>query len=91
VEFLVQYLLLLHAEKHRQLTKNSGNIALLETLGSLHIVDTLLAKKVADAYREYRRLQHAAGLQGKPAKTKISLVQTHTEAVEKLWHAVFFS
>jgi glutamate-ammonia-ligase adenylyltransferase len=89
VEFLVQYLLLLHAEKHDELTENIGNIALLEMLGSLSVIDARLAKKVADAYREYRRLQHAAGLQGKQAKVDVSLVKTHAEAVEQLWHAVF--
>jgi len=90
VEFIVQYLVLVHAAQHAELTNNFGNIALLKTLGSLEIIDENLAEKVSDAYREYRRLQHAARLQGNmQAKVDNSLVVQQQLAVIVLWKQVF--
>jgi [glutamine synthetase] adenylyltransferase / [glutamine synthetase]-adenylyl-L-tyrosine phosphorylase len=90
VEFIVQYLVLAHAAQYAELTNNFGNIALLKSLGSLGIIDATLAEKVADAYREYRRLQHAARLQGNmQAKVEIASVQSSANAVVSLWKAVF--
>ena len=90
VEFIVQYLVLVHAAQHAELTNNFGNIALLKTLGSLEIIDENLAEKVSDAYREYRRLQHAARLQGNmQAKVDNSLVAQQQLAVIVLWKQVF--
>ena len=89
VEFMVQYLVLAHAAHHAELTHNFGNIALLKTLGKLNIIDANLAESVANAYRDYRRLQHAARLQGNTqAKVEIALVQKHADAVKRLWQAV---
>lgn len=90
VEFIVQYLVLANAALYPELTNNFGNIALLKTLGALAIIDATLALHVADAYREYRRLQHAARLQGNmQAKVENTTVKTHAESVVKLWEKVF--
>ena len=59
IEFIVQYLVLAHSRAHYELTGNLGNIALLHMAGALGLVPAELAQRVADAYREYRRLQHA--------------------------------
>jgi len=90
VEFIVQYLVLAHASEHAVLTGNIGNIGLLAKLGDLAIIDVELAKQVADAYREYRRLQHAARLQGEmQAKVDRQLVAQQADAVTRLWVNVF--
>ena len=90
VEFLVQFLVLNHASKYPQLTGNLGNIALLKLCASLGIIDAGLADKVANAYREYRRLQHAIRLQGvTQGKVDFLLVEQHSLAVIALWVAVF--
>jgi glutamate-ammonia-ligase adenylyltransferase len=90
VEFLVQYLVLVHAKKYPQLTENKGNIALLKRLGSLQIIDKELAEKTAIAYREYRRMQHALKLQGATQmRVEIALVSEHASAVKALWRQVF--
>ena len=90
VEFMVQYLVLMHAEKYAELTHNFGNIALLKTLGKLNIVNESLAESVADGYREYRRLQHAARLQGNmQAKVEYTIVESQANAVKLLWQQVF--
>ncbi len=90
VEFIVQYLVLAHAPAHAELTDNRGNVSLLGQLAKLGLVDADLAPKVADAYVEFRRLQHAMRLQG---QTKTLLpkaeVSPHVIAVQTLWEQVF--
>ncbi len=89
VEFLVQYLVLAHAKQYPQLTENIGNIGLLKVLGELGIIDKNLAKEVANAYREYRKLIHATKLQAQAAKVKSAEVEKQQTAVLTLWKAVF--
>jgi glutamate-ammonia-ligase adenylyltransferase len=90
VEFLVQYLLLAHAQHYPQLTGNIGNIALLQQLAALNIIDHDLAKKNIDAYRECRHIQHILKLQG-AVNLKVALppMAEHAAAVTALWQQVF--
>ncbi len=89
VEFLVQYLVLIHSNKHPQLTENKGNIAILKRLGALQIIDQGLAEKTAIAYREYRRMQHALKLQGATQmRVEMATVSEHASAVKALWKRV---
>ena len=90
VEFLVQFLVLNYAGQYPQLNANCGNIALLKLCASLQLIDGSLAEQVANAYREYRQLQHATRLQGaNQAKVDYLLVAPYCKAVIALWHAVF--
>jgi glutamate-ammonia-ligase adenylyltransferase len=90
VEFIVQYLVLANAAQYAELSENIGNIALLARLGKKGVIDEALAIKVANAYREFRRLQHAARLQGDmQAKVNYVDVELHAKAVNTLWQAVF--
>jgi len=89
VEFLVQYLVLLHAKQYSKLTGNIGNIGLLKLLSKLKIIEHDLAVKVVLAYREYRHMQHALKLQGAPhMRVEISMVNEHASAVKALWNQV---
>jgi glutamate-ammonia-ligase adenylyltransferase len=90
IEFIVQYLVLRHACQHPQLTANTGNIALLHLCGELGLVDAALADAAADAYRDYRRLQHQMRLQGQEnARVEPAAVAAHSAAVVALWAACF--
>jgi glutamate-ammonia-ligase adenylyltransferase len=90
IEFIVQYLVLLHAPDYPQLTANAGNIALLRLCGELGLVDTGLAAGAADAYRAMRKLQHQVRLQGQEnARVDPSLVAHHATTVVQLWHRCF--
>jgi len=89
VEFIVQYLVLAYAEKYPQLTENIGNIALLQRLGELGLIDHKLAGQVAEAYREYRRKQHAIRLQGESkARVAMAEIKAYAESVHTLWKEV---
>ncbi|MFC5302426.1 bifunctional [glutamate--ammonia ligase]-adenylyl-L-tyrosine phosphorylase/[glutamate--ammonia-ligase] adenylyltransferase [Azospira restricta] len=90
VEFIVQYLILAHAHAHPELTQNLGNIALLGIAAGLGLIPAELAEPVRNAYREYRRMQHAARLNGSgKARIERAAVQRRIEAVRALWQAVF--
>lgn len=90
VEFIVQYLVLAHARMHQELTENRGNIALLGYAANLGLIPEALAVRVADAYRELRRCQHALRLQG-AAESRVALesVADDAAAVRELWKTVF--
>ncbi|MDR2219244.1 MAG: bifunctional [glutamate--ammonia ligase]-adenylyl-L-tyrosine phosphorylase/[glutamate--ammonia-ligase] adenylyltransferase [Methylobacillus sp.] len=90
VEFIVQYLVLAHAHQHAKLTLNHGNIALLGYAGKLGLIPADLAQNVANAYREFRRYQHASRLQGETRQTRIAheSVGEKVAAVRALWDLV---
>jgi len=90
IEFVVQFFVLAHAAGHPQLTKNLGNIALLGIAADLALVERSLAAQCQEAYRAYRRLQHALRLQGAAyARVPPEQVAGHAEAVQRLWRAAF--
>lgn len=90
VEFLVQYLVLAHAQAHPKLTQNIGNIGLLQQLALLHIIDHNLAEENVSAYREFRHIQHLLKLQGAAhLKVPLDQVAQHAAAVTALWQQVF--
>ncbi|HXE38016.1 MAG TPA: bifunctional [glutamate--ammonia ligase]-adenylyl-L-tyrosine phosphorylase/[glutamate--ammonia-ligase] adenylyltransferase, partial [Azonexus sp.] len=90
VEFIVQYLVLGHAQRHPALTGNLGNIALLRMAGELGLIDPQQGEAAGNAYREYRRLQHAKRLTATPkARIERDSVEPHITAVRRLWAAVF--
>ncbi|MES2637751.1 MAG: bifunctional glutamine synthetase adenylyltransferase/deadenyltransferase, partial [Pseudomonadota bacterium] len=89
VEFLVQFLVLSHANQYPELTENIGNIALLKRLASLNIIEVQAAENVAAAYREYRKMQHALKLQGvTQTNVETILVMSHIVAVTSLWSQI---
>jgi glutamate-ammonia-ligase adenylyltransferase len=90
IEFMVQYLVLRHACRYRQLTANAGNIALLRMCGELGLIDPALAEAVGDAYRAMRKLQHQVRLQGHDnARVEPAQVAAHAAPVIQLWQALF--
>jgi len=89
VEFAVQYLVLAHAREHADLTGNIGNIALLRRAGELLLIDADLATRAGDAYREYRRAQHALRLRGDQfARADPADFTAERATVLELWSSV---
>jgi len=92
IEFTVQYLVLAHAHRCPQLLDNLGNIALLRIAAELALIEPELASAAADAYRDYRRLQHGLRLDAEPfARVAHAQVAGHIEVVHRLWRDVFGS
>jgi len=90
VEFIVQFLVLANAHEHADLVRNVGNIALLHMAGQLQLIDTSLAREVADAYRTFRSIQHRLRLNGaERARVAHQEVEREAAAVTRLWNSVF--
>ena len=89
VEFVVQYLVLGYSHRHRELTGNLGNIALLRIAAGLGLIPAGLAEKVRNAYRHYRRVQHALRLDDGGRSVAPESVQEQIAAVSELWCVVF--
>lgn len=90
IEFIVQTLVLRFSHGHPQLTGNLGNIALLRIAGELGLIDAALGQQVGDAYRDYRRRQHAERLSGAgSARVNQQEFQAQRDAVMLLWQNVF--
>ncbi|HEY7240157.1 MAG TPA: bifunctional [glutamate--ammonia ligase]-adenylyl-L-tyrosine phosphorylase/[glutamate--ammonia-ligase] adenylyltransferase [Burkholderiales bacterium] len=86
VEFAVQYLVLAFSRQHEELTRNLGNIALLGMAAGLGLIPAAVAERCQNAYREFRRLQHALRLNGAQyARVRPEQVAAHAEAVRELW------
>ncbi|NLC35395.1 MAG: bifunctional [glutamate--ammonia ligase]-adenylyl-L-tyrosine phosphorylase/[glutamate--ammonia-ligase] adenylyltransferase [Alcaligenaceae bacterium] len=89
IEFITQYLVLLHAHEHPALLGNLGNIALLGVAAQAGLIPHDLAQQVADAYRLLRRRQHALRLQGaEKARVPSSQLVQERAAVQQLWEQV---
>jgi glutamate-ammonia-ligase adenylyltransferase len=90
VEFAVQYLVLAFAHDNPALTANRGNIALLGIAAEHSLLPASIAHAAADAYREFRRLQHQIRLTGAPhARVDAASQGPRRDAVAALWAHVF--
>jgi glutamate-ammonia-ligase adenylyltransferase len=90
VEFAVQYLVLAFSHQYPELTKNLGNIALLGMAAGLGLIPQALAERARNAYREFRRLQHALRLNGAQyARVPPGEVAEQAAAVHELWRLIF--
>jgi len=90
VEFAVQFLVLAHAHRFPDLAGNLGNIALLGMAAGHGLLPAALAGQCQDAYRSYRRLQHALRLNGAQfARVPRERAEPHARAVRALWATLF--
>ncbi|MGL6070502.1 bifunctional [glutamate--ammonia ligase]-adenylyl-L-tyrosine phosphorylase/[glutamate--ammonia-ligase] adenylyltransferase [Craterilacuibacter sp.] len=88
-EFIIQTLILAYAHQTPALTANTGTIALLADAADAGLIDPELAHPVQDAYRHYRRLQHAARLNDKGEVEVSEALHADYRAVRALWLALF--
>jgi glutamate-ammonia-ligase adenylyltransferase len=90
IEFMVQYLVLLHSNHYPELTGNIGNIALLKRCGDLGLIDAAMALETANAYRVFRKLQHNIRLQGEEkARVAKDIIASEVLATSGLWASLF--
>jgi glutamate-ammonia-ligase adenylyltransferase len=90
VEFAVQFLVLAYAHRYPGLTGNLGNIALLRMAAEHGLLEKELAEGARNAYREFRRLQHALRLNGAQyARVPHAEVAAHVHTVQALTRALF--
>ena len=85
IEFLVQYLVLEHAEKCPSLVTYSDNIRQLEALVESKILPSSEAEQVADIYRSYRTELHRLALAGKPGLLAREEFENVAQVVSDIW------
>ena len=84
-EFVVQYLVLLHAASHPQLRANVGNIALLLRAEQAGLLLPGMGQRAADAYRRLRQLQHTSRLNEEPTQLPTQSAHEQQQAISQLW------
>jgi len=90
IEFIVQYFVLAFSASYKELTQNIGNIGLLNLFSQKNLIEDATAKKLTDAYRLYRSLQHQLGLEAKlDGKVLLSEVDHYPIEVISIWKLVF--
>ncbi len=90
IEFIVQYFVLAFSASCKELTQNIGNIGLLNLFSQKNLIEAATAKKLIDAYRLYRSLQHQLGLEAKlDGKVLLSEVDHYPIEVISIWKLVF--
>jgi len=70
IEFLVQYLVLLHAHKYPELLIWTDNVRLIRTFADTGIIDDVTAYSLRRAYLIYRAVGHKLSLREKHARVK---------------------
>jgi [glutamine synthetase] adenylyltransferase / [glutamine synthetase]-adenylyl-L-tyrosine phosphorylase len=88
-EFAVQFLVLSHSARHRELVPNVGNIALLQRAEGAGLLPRGIGEGAAAAYRELRRIQHQARLNEETTQLEPAALAPQRDAVLALWRAVF--
>jgi len=89
IEFIVQYLVLAHADRHRSLLHYTDNIRQLGVLASCGILDGATALRLQDIYRAYRRRLHHLALDNQDASVPAGEFAAEADAVRRIWRQTF--
>ena len=90
IEFLVQYLVLIHAHAYPKLTAWTDNIRLLQTLAevltkSSPALSRRLFETLMEAYQAYRACYHRLALQNEKAILPKAVFAQQAQAVHQVW------
>ena len=88
IEFMVQYWVLLHANKVGSISAHSDNISLLNELIQSNIIPHSHLQLV-NTYLTYHRYLHETVLQNKPAEISFRKIKTEVTQVLKSWKKCF--
>ena len=89
IEFLVQYLVLLHAHRVPELVRWTDNVRLIQTLIGSAVLNEYTAHVLKHAYLIYRAAAHQLGLQEKPAKVPDEKFERLQQRIQQIWRSVF--
>ena len=85
IEFLVQYLVLLHANRHPGLVRWTDNVRLLQSLAEHGIISGNTAHLLRHAYLIYRADAHRLSLQEKKARVPATKYDHLSQRVASIW------
>ena len=87
IEFLVQYLVLLHSHQYAGLLEWTDNVRLIQALIETGAMDEYTAHVLKHAYLIYRAAAHQLSLQEKPAKVPRQDFKHLQKRVVEIWHS----
>jgi len=85
IEFLVQYLVLLHARTHPELVAYSDNVRQIQALAESGILDEKVAHLLRRIYLVYRATVHRLNLAEKPHLVPQETFQDLRRHVDRIW------
>ncbi len=88
IEFMVQYWVLLHANKNGSICSYSDNIRLLNELIRLELISSSYSQLI-DNYLIYHRWLHETVLQNKPAEIATEAIEAEVTQVIECWKECF--
>lgn len=89
IEFIVQYLALLHAHEYPEIIRWSDNVRILNALNRTGIIDDQTAHILRDGYLTYRSMVHRLSLQNKSAVVNKNRFLKLREIILKVWERFF--
>ncbi|MFO8083696.1 MAG: bifunctional [glutamate--ammonia ligase]-adenylyl-L-tyrosine phosphorylase/[glutamate--ammonia-ligase] adenylyltransferase [Desulfobacterales bacterium] len=85
IEFIVQYLALLHAHEYPQIIRWSDNVRILNALNQTGVIDDQTAHVLRDGYLTYRATAHRLSLQNKTAIVAKNRFLKLQQTIIKIW------
>ena len=85
IEFLVQYLVLLHAHQYPELVTYSDNVRQLQALAETGILKENTAHRLRRAYLLYRAMTHRLNLREKSAKVPEDTFKRLPDVIKEIW------
>jgi glutamate-ammonia-ligase adenylyltransferase len=85
IEFMVQYLILAHADAYPKLADYTDNIRQLEALATVGCITTADSEALKTAYVRYRALNHEAILAGHHGRVDREYVADERQLVSRYW------
>ncbi len=85
IEFIVQYLALLHACEYPEIVRWSDNVRILNALNRTGIMDDQTAHVLRDGYLTYRAMAHRLSLQNNSAVVEKNRFSRLQKAIMKIW------
>jgi [glutamine synthetase] adenylyltransferase / [glutamine synthetase]-adenylyl-L-tyrosine phosphorylase len=89
IEFIVQYLALLHAHKYPEIIRWSDNVRILNALNRTGIINDQAAHILRDGYLTYRAMAHRLSLQNKNAMVNKNRFLKLRKIILKIWERIF--
>ncbi|NDY41625.1 bifunctional [glutamate--ammonia ligase]-adenylyl-L-tyrosine phosphorylase/[glutamate--ammonia-ligase] adenylyltransferase [Dissulfurirhabdus thermomarina] len=85
IEFLVQYLVLLEAHRHPKILEWTSTIRFIDALAGAGILPGDEARRLRQAYLEYREAVHRCHLEARPARVPAERFGRLREGVRRAW------
>lgn len=85
IEFLVQYLVLLHAHARPELLEYTDNIRMIETLVKTAILNEEEGNILSETYQTLRNITHRQSLSENKGNVTVSFQQNMREKIIQLW------